>query len=303
MASSAGGAAAAPSRAFAGGCQRGLPFVIKAGIEHWGARQWTAESLASSFGSLPVCVRLHRRGSGDVYEGECVYELCLLGEFCAWLKGAVSGSLAVRYPQTHYVGYCDYQDMVQLFANVPQALGAVDWSFTGVPRDGVHTTLWLGSEGAHTPTHYDTYGSNVVAQLAGTKRWRLHPPGAAITPSRVPFEESSVFAESPNADAPGGVTIDLHAGDVLYVPRHWWHHVSTPGAASHAVAVRADGSGGGWADTAAAPPPTATYALSVNTWLEHPADAAERLREALVRTLACALLRNTVDDEAVPRGG
>ena len=44
----------------------------------------------------------------------------------------------------------------------------VDWSsfgFTG--RDGKDSTFWMGSRGAYTPCHYDTYGCNLVAQLYG----------------------------------------------------------------------------------------------------------------------------------------
>ena len=73
--------------------------------------------------------------------------------------------------------------------------------------DGSRSTLWLGSEGAGTPAHYDAYGVNFVAQCAGAKRWRLSPPPGCererggdaawpLRPTRVPYEESSVFARS-----------------------------------------------------------------------------------------------------------
>ena len=54
------------------------------------------------------------------------------------------------------------QDMHQLFAASPAALAAVDWSALGAARGGEHSSLWLGSEGSHTPTHFDTYGVNLV---------------------------------------------------------------------------------------------------------------------------------------------
>ena len=49
---------------------------------------------------------------------------------------------------------------------------------------------------AHTPCHYDTYGCNLVAQLSGEKRWVLFSPGdtESLYPTRVPYEESSVFS-------------------------------------------------------------------------------------------------------------
>ena len=47
-------------------------------------------------------------------------------------------------------------------------LQVVDWSSLGFPgRAGAESTLWLGSSGAHTQCHYDTYGCNLVAQIYG----------------------------------------------------------------------------------------------------------------------------------------
>ena len=47
----------------------------------------------------------------------------------------------------------------------------------------------------------------------------------------------------------------LEPGDVLFVPRHWWHQVTT----------------------------VSPWSLSVNTWRPHPQDNTARLAEALVR--------------------
>ena len=45
---------------------------------------------------------------------------------------------------------------------------AVDWSLFGFPsKDGSDSTFWMGSAGAETPCHYDTYGCNLVAQIYG----------------------------------------------------------------------------------------------------------------------------------------
>ena len=62
------------------------------------------------------------------------------------------------------------------------------------PRQGQDTTFWMGSSGAGTRLHYDTYGTNFVAQLYGRKRWRLFSPSAQIEGTRIPYEESSVFS-------------------------------------------------------------------------------------------------------------
>jgi HSPB1-associated protein 1 len=44
----------------------------------------------------------------------------------------------------------------------------INWSDMGLSdRSGKESTLWLGSQGSHTPCHYDTYGINFVAQIVG----------------------------------------------------------------------------------------------------------------------------------------
>lgn len=44
----------------------------------------------------------------------------------------------------------------------------VDWSVFGFNgRDGTQSTFWLGSQGAYSVCHYDTYGCNLIAQIYG----------------------------------------------------------------------------------------------------------------------------------------
>jgi HSPB1-associated protein 1 len=154
--------------------------------------------------------------------------------------------------------------MADLFADQPDVLRMVDWRTLGIDKDGIRSTFWFGSAGAHTACHYDTYGTNLVAQLFGEKRWRLFPPSSqGMYPTRVPYEESSVFssvwipqpdtAKHPLYRADDGVEVTLQPGDVLFVPRHWWHFVEC-----------------------------LTDAITVNLWMPHPDDERERVSEAMV---------------------
>uniref|UniRef100_A0A914DSA5 JmjC domain-containing protein n=1 Tax=Acrobeloides nanus TaxID=290746 RepID=A0A914DSA5_9BILA len=52
------------------------------------------------------------------------------------------------------------------------------------------SALWIGTSGAYTPCHYDTYGFNIHVQLKGTKRWILFPPEDDLMPTRIPYEKS-----------------------------------------------------------------------------------------------------------------
>lgn len=64
---------------------------------------------------------------------------------------------------THWA-YFDYyylREMAQCRVELP-------WGALGFPEYGTaESTLWLGSAGANTPCHIDTYGINLVAQVGG----------------------------------------------------------------------------------------------------------------------------------------
>ena len=172
--------------------------------------------------------------------------------------------------RTHWA-YLSYQHLAALFKDHPRAaevFAAVDWPAMGVACGGEQSTLWVGTAGARTQCHQDAYGWNLVAQLHGTKRWTLFAPDCApaLAPTRIPYEESSVFAGidvcGPEAPRCVGMEVDLRAGQVLFVPRHWWHHVLC-----------------------------AEDAVSVNMWTPHAGDAEQRVHEALVRTLVGTCMR------------
>ena len=87
--------------------------------------------------------------------------------------------------------------MPELFKDFPEVIDSVDWSGFGFSgRNGNQSTIWIGSEGAYTPCHQDTYGCNLVAQICGRKRWLLFPPNKSrmLNAIRIPYEESSVFS-------------------------------------------------------------------------------------------------------------
>ncbi|KAJ6637315.1 HSPB1-associated protein 1, partial [Pseudolycoriella hygida] len=108
----------------------------------------------------------------------------------------------------------------------------VDFKRFGFPDvDFVH--FWFGSKGAHTSAHFDTYGCNIVVQVYGKKSWLLFPPNELLSPTRIPYEESSVYCNE-NFYSPQSLEqfekirephhLVLQAGDVLLIPHHWWHY-------------------------------------------------------------------------------
>lgn len=177
--------------------------------------------------------------------------------------------------------YFDYKYMANEIHST--YLPLFSWEKFGFPgRAGFDSTLWVGTEGAHTPCHQDTYGENLVAQLAGSKTWRLFPPdqGQYLSQTRVPYEESSVYSSinfvhlshnSPSTLSKLSLAtpyiVTLHPGDVLYVPRHWWHQVYSN-----------------------------EFSISVNTWVEHPGDNKARLGESIVRCQVAQMIKGVSKD-------
>ena len=79
-------------------------------------------------------------------------------------------------------------------------------------------------------THYDTHAVFVL-QVAGRKRWTIHPPVVTDPIERRPWgaragEVSAVTHEAPFLDAV------LDPGDTLYLPRGWLHAAGTLDALS-----------------------------------------------------------------------
>ncbi|RZC35173.1 HSPB1-associated protein 1 [Asbolus verrucosus] len=172
--------------------------------------------------------------------------------------------------------YFDYKYLREWFNDIEELKKNINWSFFGFPElSSKDCTIWIGSKGAHTPCHVDTYGCNLVSQVYGRKQWILFPSEENLKPTRIPYEESSIYSKlnffSPTIEDFEGVgscrKIILDPGDVLFVPHRWWHYVEN-------------------LDTA----------ISINVWLPLPEDDEERLKEALVQLFVAQVINN-VDEE------
>ncbi|XP_073161203.1 HSPB1-associated protein 1 isoform X2 [Lepidochelys kempii] len=105
------------------------------------------------------------------------------------------------------------------------------------------------------------------------KRWHLFPPGNTtfLYPTRIPYEESSIFSKvnivnpdlkhCPQFKKAQAHVVTLNPGQVLFVPRHWWHYVES----------------------------IDPITVSINSWIELDADHKARVEEAVTRTLVCAI--------------
>ena len=96
--------------------------------------------------------------------------------------------------------------------------------------------FWLGAGGGVTPMHKDST-DNFAYQICGTKRWTLFPvrdipflymdrplensdfATSSVDPMNPNLNEFPLFANARS------VVVDLMAGEMLYLPAGWAHHV------------------------------------------------------------------------------
>lgn len=97
--------------------------------------------------------------------------------------------------------------------------------------------LWIGSAGTVSGLHFDL-ADNLHAQVSGRKRFTLVAPAqsACVYPNsffdgvpngcRVDVERPD-YARYPRLREVETFVAELGPGDVIYLPRGWWHHVRT----------------------------------------------------------------------------
>ncbi|ESO87769.1 hypothetical protein LOTGIDRAFT_127245 [Lottia gigantea] len=258
---------------------RNQPVVFKNFINEWSARKWTLQHLAQYLKDTEIKCKIGPKFQG-IFETQCLYLDITIDDFIEWCSSKSRPSNPLhQIDKDKYFCYLDYKYMVELFSDNEEILQSVDWGVFGLTdRYGNDSTIWIGSDGCTTPCHYDTYGFNLVSQISGRKKWYLFPPGdmESLYPTRIPYEESSVFSEvnitntdfnrHPHFKNCHPYMVILEPGDVLYVPKHWWHYVQC-------------------LDTA----------ISVNTWVEMEDDNETRVREAITRILISSLSSSNND--------
>ncbi|NWQ75079.1 HBAP1 protein, partial [Columbina picui] len=253
------------------------PAVFCNMVGDWPALRWNVKYLSAVLDGKTIQFRLGLKTADLVpqFETRCSYVEATLEEFLAWSCGqpSLSGPLSC-YEHSKYWAYADYKYIARIFEDKPEIFQDIRWSDFGFPgRSGKESTLWIGSEGANTPCHLDSYGCNLVLQVQGRKRWHLFPPDdtSFLYPTRIPYEESSIFSKVnvanpdlkrfPEFRNTTAHVVTLSPGQVLLVPRHWWHYVES----------------------------IDPITVSINSWIELDADHEARVEEAITRTLVCAI--------------
>ena len=174
---------------------------------------------------------------------------------------------------TVYLGSVPVNEYLPGFAtqNVLQVLG---------PH--IAPRIWLG-HAANVSAHFDAF-DNLACVVAGVRHFTLYPPAAISGLYVGPIDNTmagqpvSLAASSPPDDdrfplfrAVKGqaLSAELKAGDAIYIPKLWWHHVVSTGSFNGLINY--------WWDVFAAGPdaPYTSLLLSMLTIAERPLE--ERL--------------------------
>lgn len=241
----------------------------------WQCLEWTCSQWSTMFGEKELKVRLGKRRNdlpGPQWENSCLTHNLKFHELLDWSKNCskcktTSGTVILS---NSYWAYYDYVYLKE--ECFPESFREqILWKSFGFEKRGSDdSSIWIGTRGAHTPCHQDSFGCNLVAQVMGHKRWTLFPPQENLYATRIPYEESSIYSKVdftnidvgkfPKLHCTSPYVVQLEPGDVLFVPKHWWHFVES-------------------LDTS----------ISINTWLELPSDRLDQLQEAVVQHQVAAV--------------
>ncbi len=85
--------------------------------------------------------------------------------------------------------------------------------------------IWFNPAGHITPWHYDGHSLNVFnLQLKGKKRWTIVAPETPFWCT--PFSHT-VATKRPSLSCKRLFTFDLNEGEMLFLPRYWYHYVES----------------------------------------------------------------------------
>ena len=204
----------------------GRPVIITGAMESWPARhKWSIIYFRSRFEKrrLPVARVVDRKvelaKSGFSFDDGAGFGAFLGHLLDAETTGASCNGYVTVNPEEHLP---ELLDDLRIPAFRPKAR----WSLGG---------FWLSGSDVRTPLHMDL-PDNLFAQIVGRKRVTLFAPRNELWMYRSPPwssgpQISRVDSENPDYQRfprfrnARGIRFILAPGELLYLPRYWWHQM------------------------------------------------------------------------------
>lgn len=228
------------------------PVIIENALDHWRAPTlWTIDYLREKIGEKEVTVAVTPNGYADGVVGDrFVMPEERLMTFARFLDVMENPN---RYHGVYYIQKQNSNFTAELEELLADAELHIPWVTEAIGRQPDAVNFWMGDRRAVTSMHKDHY-ENIYCVIKGEKEFILHPPtDAAFIPYNwyLPAQyketdgEFAIINNEPAQKVPW-ISIDplmdcsrshplykhakpiactVRAGQMLYLPSLWFHHV------------------------------------------------------------------------------
>lgn len=200
------------------------PGLFKNAADHWPAMQWTPQKLLEKVGGDTMVEVQYNRESNKNYELDSIAhkKQMRFDEFIAGVESKVTNDFYLTANNSALKN--------SVLRKLLDDIGTLGDGYIDMQNMDGHMFLWIGPKGTITPLHHDRT-NNLFLQVYGSKRFRLIP--AVQVPYM--YNDVGVFSKVDLLDPKpetyplysriDAIDVTLEAGDLLFIPIGWWHHV------------------------------------------------------------------------------
>jgi hypothetical protein len=202
---------------------RGRPVILEGKVDGWPAAHWTPDVLKEKYGSV-VChasLDLPDGASVGVHDWKSHTKWMPLAEFVDRMRSSTKPCYMQQVPK-------------QLFGEIEKNFNFSE--LTNLEGGNLFINIFLGTSNTNSSIHYDM-PNNFLAQIYGTKQVFMFSPeqrkNIPVFPDTLRMSPIDPYAPDYATyptfrDARGTVGV-IGPGDILFIPRVWWHQLRSVG--------------------------------------------------------------------------